>query len=92
MIESPKIRFQLNAADVEMLTKLSKNDAFLRAIDAALAQIIWEGEVQSVDLAAHGSYHRMCGARDFVIALFNLTHIPPPPPKPLNPSNLNWNA
>lgn len=90
MVESPKTRFQLSKPDVETIAKLASNDCFLRAIDAALAQMVWESGVQNDSVVAQASYHRISGAREFVAGLFNLSKIPPPPPKPLTPSNLDW--
>lgn len=92
MVESPKTRFQLNAADVEFVAKLTKNDAFLRAVDAALAQVVWEAEAQNDSVIAQASFHRISGAREFVEIFSKLATVPPPLPKPLNPSNLNWDA
>lgn len=92
MVESPKTRFQLSAADVEFVAKLTKNDAFLRAVDAALAQFVWNSEVQNDSVIAQASFHRISGAKEFVLIFMTLANIPPPPPKPLTPSNLNWKA
>lgn len=90
MIESPKARFQLSAADVEFVAKLVNNDSFLRAVDTALAQMMWESVPQNDSVIAQANYHRLSGATHFIETFVNLKNIPPPPPKPLNPSNLDW--
>ncbi len=90
MIEGPKQRFQLSAGDVEFVAKLTKNDAFLRAVDSALAQVVWDAGVQNDSVIAQASFHRISGAREFVSNFMSLSTVPPPPPKPLNPSNLDW--
>lgn len=92
MAESPKQRFQLSATDVEFIAALNNSPIFLRAVDAVLAQMMWDARAENDSVIAQANYHRLSGASKFIEAFMNLKNIPPPPPKPLTPSNLNWKA
>lgn len=89
MIESPKTRFQLSKPDVEMLAKLVKQDDFLRAIDAALAQTVWDCQDANDAQTAMSGFWRITGARAFVRNFMTLANVAPLMPSAKLPSNLN---
>lgn len=88
-LESPKVRFQLSIDDVENLSKLLHQDWFLRAVDAALAQLVWQSGDSNDPQLASGEFYRITGARDFVRNFMTLANVVPLVTPSKFPSNLN---
>lgn len=92
MLESPKTRFQKDKKAVEKLADLVASGDYLKAVDAAFAQMIHAlPEPKSIEEAA-SHIHKVNGALYFIRTFADLGEIPEPVTNQPITKNLNWNA
>lgn len=86
MNDSPKIRFLKSKEDVEFHANITADPRFIRAVDAAMLQMIYSETGDSNDGQASCKYNMLAGASNFVRVFTNLSKVAEEVKRPFLPS------